>query len=130
MKFPEGTIKHAIKTNEINWKPCPPNIPGDCEMAVLEGNPKNNELFTVRFKIKGDFVMPSHQHPKDERVTILKGKVYVAFGKKATKVMAKEFGAGDYYVNARNEIHSVWADNGTIIQITGIGPWETNFVKN
>ena len=44
-----------------------------------------------------------------------------------SKEDATEFGPGDYYVNARNEIHTVWADSSTIIQITGIGPWEANF---
>jgi len=130
MEFPEGSVQHAVKAKDIQWKPCPPNLPGGCQMAVLEGNPKSNGLFTVRFKISEEFVIPPHTHPKDERVTILQGKMYVAFGKDAVRENAKEFTAGDYYVNARNEIHTVWADPGTIIQLTGIGPWEANFVKN
>ena len=129
MKFPEGTVQHVVHANEVQWKPCPPNLPGGCEIAVLEGNPKSNDLFTIRFRIVGEFVMPPHTHPKDERVTILQGKAYVAFGKEATKKDAKEFGPGDYYVNARNAIHTVWADPSTIIQITGIGPWEANFIE-
>ena len=50
----------------------------------------------------------------------------------ASKVYFKsgeEFGPGDYYVNARNAIHTVWADSSTIIQLTGIGPWEANFIE-
>lgn len=129
MKFPEGTVQHVVHAKDIQWKPCPPNLPEGCEVAVLEGNPKSNDLFTVRFKISGEFIMPPHTHPKDERVTILQGKAYVAFGKGAIREKAKEFGPGDYYVNARNAIHSVWADSSTIIQITGIGPWEANFIE-
>jgi quercetin dioxygenase-like cupin family protein len=129
MKFPEGIVQHVVHAKDIEWKPCPPNLPGGCEMAVLEGNPKSNDLFTVRFKLSGKFIMPAHTHPKDERVTILQGKAYVAFGKGATKKEAKEFGPGDYYVNARNAIHTVWADSSTILQITGIGPWEANFIE-
>ena len=129
MTFPEGKVQHVVLAKDIEWKPCPPNLPGGCEMAVLEGNPKGDDLFTVRFKISGEFIMPPHTHPKDERVTILQGKAYVAFGKNATKDDAKAFGPGDYYVNARNAVHSVWADPLTILQITGIGPWEANFVK-
>ncbi|MCL4709428.1 hypothetical protein KJ068_30130 [bacterium] len=74
--------------------------------------------------------MPPHSHPKDERVTLLSGKVAVAFGAEATRENAKEFGPGDYYVNARGAIHSVWADTLSVIQITGIGPWEAKFVEN
>ena len=87
-------------------------------------------MFTVRFRISGDFIMPPHTHPRDERVTILSGNAYVAFGEKADKSDATRFGPGDYYVNARDAVHSVWADPGTILQITGIGPWEANFIKN
>jgi quercetin dioxygenase-like cupin family protein len=129
MKFPEGTVQHVVHAKDIQWTPCPPNLPEGCEMAVMEGNPKSNDFFTVRFKISNEFIMPPHTHPKDERVTVLQGKAYVAFGKSATRQEAKEFGAGDYYVNARNAIHTVWADSSTIIQITGIGPWEANFIE-
>ncbi len=129
MKFPEGEVQHVVHAEDIQWKPCPPNLPEGCEMAVLEGDPKSNDFFTVRFKISGEFVMPPHTHPKDERATILQGKAYVAFGKDATRKDAKEFVPGDYYVNARNAVHTVWADDGTIIQVTGIGPWEAQFVK-
>jgi len=129
MKFPEGIVQHVVLAKDIQWQPCPPNLPEGCGMAILEGNPKINDLFTVRFKISGTFIMPPHTHPKDERVTILQGKAYVAFGKGATRKEAKEFGPGDYYVNARNAIHTVWADPSTIIQITGIGPWEVDFIE-
>jgi len=129
MKFPEGTVQHVVRVGDLQWKPCPPNLPAGCEIAVLEGSPKNPDLFTVRFRINGDFVMPPHTHPKDERATILKGKAYVAFGKDSTREQAKEFGPGDYYVNARGAIHTVWADSSTIIQLTGIGPWEAEFIK-
>ena len=129
MKFPEGQVQHVVRSNNIEWKPCPPNLPEGCEIAVLEGSPKSNDLFTVRFRISGEFVMSAHTHPKDERATILHGKAYVAFGMDATKEDAKVFEPGDYYVNAKNTIHKVWADPGTIIQLTGIGPWEANFIE-
>ena len=129
MKFPDGVVQHVVRAENIQWQPCPPNLPGGCEIVVLEGDPKGNDLFTVRFKLSEAFVMPPHTHPKDERVTILQGKAYVAFGEDATRNDAKEFLPGDYYVNARDEIHRVWADPGTIMQLTGIGPWEAHFIQ-
>lgn len=130
MKFPEGTVQHVVLAEDIQWKPCPPNLPQGCEIAVLEGSPRSTDLFTVRFRTGKGFVMPPHSHPKDERVTVLQGKVYVAFGMDATRENAKQFGPGDYYVNARDAIHTVWADSNSIPQITGIGPWEANFVES
>ncbi len=130
MKFPEGSVQHVVHAKDIQWKPCPGNLPSDCEIAILEGSPNEPDLFTTRFRLGGAFVMPAHWHPKDERVTILQGKAYVAFGENATRETAKAFGPGDYYVNAREVVHKVWADSATILQVTGIGPWEAHFVEN
>ena len=128
LTFPDGAFQHIVRSDDIAWKPCPPNLPPGCEMAVLEGNPQAADLFTVRFRLGEDFAMPPHTHPKEERVTVLKGEMSVAFGLGSVREDAKTFGPGDYYVNARYAIHTVWAKASTEIQITGIGPWEANFV--
>ena len=129
MKFPEGKVQHVVRVDNTNWNKCPPHLPKGCELSILEGHPKKPDLFTVRFKVNDNFVMRPHTHPKDERVTIISGNVSVAFGLNAKHEDAIHFGPGDYYVNARGAIHSVWVDNPAIIQITGIGPWEANFVN-
>ena len=116
MEFPEGMVQHVVRADQVQWKACPDNLPEGCEIAVLEGNPKNPDLFTVRFRVSGHFVMPPHTHPK--------------FGADGTRESAEVFEPGDYYVNARGAIHSVWADSATIIQLTGIGPCEVDFIDN
>ncbi len=128
MDFPEGTVQHVVLAEDVPWRPCPPTLPSGCEMAVLEGNPLGTDLFTVRFRVSEAFVMPPHTHPKDERVTVLSGDVAVAFGADATRADAAQFGPGDYYVNARDAVHTVWGGENAILQITGIGPWEAHFV--
>jgi hypothetical protein len=50
--------------------------------------------------------------------------VAVAFGADADRRDATEFGPGDYYVNARHAVHSVWIEGPSVLQITGIGPWK------
>ena len=129
MKFPEGEVQHAVYTEDIEWAPCPAHLPPGCQLTVLEGSPKVADMFTVRFLADAGFFMPPHTHPKDERVTIISGQVAVAFGAGATREDAKVFGPGDYYVNKREEIHTVWADSTSIIQITGIGPWKADFIE-
>lgn len=127
--FPGGTLQHVVLSNEVEWRPCPQNLPSGCEIAVLEGNPQTPDLFTVRFRLGDGFVMPAHTHPNDERVTVLKGRMSVAFGVDGSREDAKQFGPGDYYVNARGAVHTVWADELSELQITGIGPWEAHFVE-
>lgn len=128
MQFPEGTVQHVVHANEIQWNPCPPHLPDGCEVAVLEGDPKSPDLFSVRFRVSKGFLMPPHTHPRDERVTVIEGKVAVAFGEDGTRENAKVFGPGDYYVNSRGAVHTVWADTTSILQITGIGPWVVDFI--
>lgn len=124
MQFPEGEVQHVVRAESTPWKPCPPTLPAGCEMAVLEGDPQGEDLFTVRFRASGTFVMPPHWHPKDERVTIISGTAAVAFGADSERKDATEFGPGDYYVNARHAVHIVWIEGPTVLQITGIGPWK------
>ena len=127
--FPEGVVQHTVSSTDIAWRQCPPNLPSGCEIAVLEGDPQAPGLFTLRFRLTDDFVMAAHTHPRDERVTVLAGRVAVGFGLDATRTDAREFGPGDYYVNARNAVHTVWAEKSSEIQITGLGPWEAQFVE-
>jgi quercetin dioxygenase-like cupin family protein len=126
--FAEGVVQHAVPSDEMPWKPCPPSLPSGCEIAVLEGDPRAPGMFTVRFRLNEEFLMPPHTHPRDERVTVLEGRMAVAFGTNGTRENAREFGPGDYYVNARDAVHTVWASKSSEIQITGIGPWEAHFV--
>ena len=129
MQFPEGEVQHVVRADSTPWKPCPPTLPPNCEMAVLEGNPLGEDLFTVRFRTSDTFIMPPHWHPKDERVTIISGGAAVAFGDVGERQDATEFGPGDYYVNAKDAHHFVLADGPAVLQITGIGPWKANFLE-
>jgi quercetin dioxygenase-like cupin family protein len=129
LDFPEGTQQLAVHSDDIAWGPCPKNAPPGCELAVLEGSPQTDGLFTVRIRVGDDFAMPPHTHPREERVTVLKGRMAVVFGVNGMREDASRFGPGDYYVNARDAVHSVWADEPSEIQITGIGPWEVHLVE-
>ncbi|GAA4842372.1 cupin domain-containing protein [Algivirga pacifica] len=130
MQFSEGEVQHAVYANEIQWQPCPPNLPSGCEMFLLEGNPKGNGLFSVRFRVQKGFEMPAHTHPQNERVTVLSGQMSVAFITAGKEQQAKHFGPGDYYINAKGSTHKVWADTTSVIQITGIGPWKAELIEN
>jgi hypothetical protein len=92
-------------------------------MAVLEGNPRAEQIFTFRIKTTGPFVLPSHTHPRNERVTVIEGVVYVGFGDTVDKASSARFEAGDYYVNRAGAHHFVWSDEPVTLQLTGIGPW-------
>ncbi len=124
--FAEGQQQIVKRAAEIQFGPCPPAIPFECEMAVLEGDPRAPGLFTTRFRTKKPFVLAPHSHPRAERVTVLSGKISVGFGTTVDKSASQQFSTGDYYVNAPGVVHFVWTDEPTEIQITGMGPWEVH----
>ena len=126
--FPEGQTQLVASADSIQWGPCPPTLPSECKMSVLEGDPREPMLFTVRFQTTGAFELKPHWHPRNERVTILEGKVGVGFGDVIDREAATWFGPGDYYVNAKEAHHYVLADGPAVLQITGIGPWKANFL--
>ena len=99
-------------------------------MAVLEGDPKREMLFTVRFRTGSGFEMKPHWHPRNERVTILEGKIGVGFGDEIDRENVTWFGPGDYYVNAQGAHHFVLTDGPAVLQITGVGPWKANYLES
>lgn len=123
-----GETQIATRGEDIEWGPCPPTLPAGCEMAILEGDPKREMLFTARFRTVGRFELGPHWHPQNERVTVLEGRVGVGFGDAIDREAVTWFGPGDYYLNAREAHHFVITDGVSVLQITGIGPWKVNYV--
>jgi hypothetical protein len=127
--FPEGDSQIVVRADDMPWGPCPPTLPAGCQIAVLEGDPKQPTLFTLRFRTDHAFELRPHTHPRHERVTILEGKVGVGFGDVIERDNVRWFGPGDYYVNAKGAHHFVLVDEGAVLQITGIGPWTVNYLE-
>jgi len=129
--LPDGVDQIVHRPGEIDWGPCPPGpLAGEgCRMAILEGNPKAEQLFTFRIRTTEPFVLPPHTHPRNERVTVIDGALYVGFGDTVDKAASTRFKAGDFYVNRAGAHHFVWSDEPMTVQLTGIGPWEIHPVK-
>ena len=129
--LPDGVDQVVHRAGEIQWGPCPPGpLAGEgCRMAVLEGNPKGEQIFTFRIRTTEPFVLPPHIHPRNERVTVIDGALYVGFGDTVDKAASTRFEAGDFYVNRAGAHHFVWSDEPMTVQLTGVGPWEIHPVE-
>jgi quercetin dioxygenase-like cupin family protein len=108
----------------VVFRAAPPSMPKGVELAVLEGNPQAPGIFTLRLKAPPGFLLPPHTHPVEERVTVLSGSVAVGFGRRVERKSARTFGAGAFYVNPPGAPHYVFSDDGAVVQITGLGPWQ------
>jgi quercetin dioxygenase-like cupin family protein len=106
------------------WTDGPPTLPGGSKMAVIEGSPKSDGMFTMRVRIPAGSAIPPHWHPRQERVTVLSGAVDLGFGSVANAGNTKRYRAGSFYVNPPRVMHFLFFPEATEMQMTGIGPWE------
>jgi len=123
--------KIQYNPDDIKWFDAPAPFPLGTMMAILEGNPKNEGIFTMRVIFTPYFKIPAHTHPKDERVTVLSGSIYVGFGDKLDTTNAVKFSQGSYYVNFAGTHHYVFTQSeGVTFQITGLGPWQIDYLED
>ena len=121
-ELPKGAIRFFPEG--ILWIDAPPSLPPGAMISVLEGNPQQEGIFTMRVKFPPYYKLPAHTHPKDERVTVLEGAVFVGFGNAIDTANAQKFTVGSYYLNPVNEAHYVFTgEEGVIFQVTSLGPW-------
>jgi quercetin dioxygenase-like cupin family protein len=106
------------------WTDGPSTLPAGSKMAVLEGSPKSDGMFTMRVRIPAGSAIPPHWHPRQERVTILAGAVDLGFGSVANAGNTKRYRAGSFYVNPPRVMHFLFFPEAAEMQMTGIGPWE------
>jgi quercetin dioxygenase-like cupin family protein len=119
---PEAPI--GLTPEAILWTAGPSTLPPGSKMAMLEGNPKTDGMFTMRVRIPAGSAIPPHWHPRQERVTILSGAVDLGFGSVADARKTKRYAAGSFYVNPPRVMHFLFFPEATEMQLTGVGPWE------
>jgi len=105
-------------------------MPKGVSIAVLEGDPTQKGVFTLRLRTPPGFSLPLHTHPTDERVTVLEGSVSVGFGAARDDSSVRTFGPGSFYVNPPGVPHYVLSEQGAVLQITAEGPWRVDLVPS
>ncbi len=62
---------------EIEWKDGPPSLPKGAKMVVLEGDPTQPGMFTMRLRFPDGFQVFPHWHTQTEHVTIVAGTLHL-----------------------------------------------------
>ena len=114
----------GLTSEAVVWKDGPPTLPAGSKIAVLEGDPRAEGIFTMRVRVPAGASLAPHWHPRHERVTILSGAAELGFGSTARPSATKRYGAGSFYVNPPRAMHYLYFPEETVMQMTGIGPWE------
>jgi quercetin dioxygenase-like cupin family protein len=88
---PEQAIVWAVDDPQLEWGPCPDFFPDGCELAVLQGDPEqeNSDIF---FKVPPNSVLPPHWHTSAERMSLVSGDLELTFSGQEPKRIAP----GDY----------------------------------
>jgi quercetin dioxygenase-like cupin family protein len=118
---------HATLTAaDVQWKPLRPGA----EMAVISGDPaRPGSPFVIRFRYRGKARIPPHWHPVDENVTVLSGTFRIGMGESGDESATTALEVGAYALLPAKMPHYAWADDNTIVQAHGIGPFVINYVN-
>lgn len=117
----------AATATDLKWAPAPAVGPG-AMMAVIEGDLKAAEPFTLRLKLPPNTKIGVHTHPVTERVTVISGTFYFAPGDKFDPDQAKAYQAGDtLIIPAGMSMFAASRDQETVLQLHGTGPWGIHY---
>lgn len=127
----EGPGHHVLySADEIEWQAGPPSLESGAEVAVLEGNPGEAGVFTIRIKMPDGFQISPHSHPRPERVTVISGDFLLGSGEQLDRDATERLEPGSYTAMPPGMVHYAIADGETVVQLTSTGPWEINYVRD
>ena len=117
----------VVKPADVKWRPFDPKQPNGIQIGVLAGDPSKAGTFVIRVKFPAGSEVPSHLHSSAETISVLSGRLLVAFGVKPDKASAAELGPGGFFWMKAGDHHQVWAPEETIIDVTGQGPFDIHY---
>jgi len=104
------------------WTKAPAAYPAGAEIMLIEGDSTKAAPFTLRFRFPDGYKLPPHQHPIDERVTVIQGAFVIGMGTSGKRETANEMPAGSFVFIPNLTQHYVFAKGLTIVQVNGVGP--------
>lgn len=130
---PAQTAKPAahvmVAADAVKWGPGPPALPPGAQGAALDGDPGKSGLFVVRVKFPDGYQVPPHSHSADEHVVVVSGTLMAALGDKVNPSDMHALKTGGYAKMPAGANHYVRAKGETVVQITGMGPFEVKYVN-
>ena len=116
-----------VMPDSLKWMPFE-GVPG-VQTAVVWGDPSKPGLFIIRVKFDDGAKFPLHWHMSDERATVLSGTLLFGAGDKVDVTKMKTMVPGSFVSIPKGVRHYGMAKGPTVIQISGMGPREINYVK-
>jgi hypothetical protein len=114
---------------KIKWEPGPASLMPGTKMAILEGDPSKEGLFTMRLWMPDEFVVSPHWHTQIEHVTVLAGILNFGMGDRFDRGATRPMTAGSFGFWPPGMKHFAWTRGETILQLHGRGPWTVTYVN-
>jgi hypothetical protein len=125
-----GPEHHLIYTPEnTEWRDGPGSLPPGAQFVVLEGNPAEVGVFTMRIKMPDGYQLAPHWHEGVERLTIISGVFHLGSGEEFNAENTTALGAGAYTAMPPGMRHFAVTEGETIVQLSSIGPWTITYVN-
>ena len=121
----EGMI---IQPDALAWAPFA-GLPPGTKLATLQGDLSRAGPFTVRVWLPAGYEIATHSHPTGEVITILSGKLRMAFGEKADAARAQTLIPGSFLILPPGAYHHLWADAETVMEVHSTGPFGVTLAK-
>ena len=113
----------------IKWGPAPAVFPAGTRMAVLQGDPSQNAMFTVRLEFPAGMRIAPHFHPTDELVTVISGTFLVGMGDTLDVHKTMTLPTGAFIAAPANAHHYAIARGRTVVQVSAMGPFALTYVN-
>lgn len=117
-----------VRPADVRWVDAPSMAP-PAKIAVLEGDLAKAEPFTMRVRLPTGYKIAPHTHPIHERVTVLSGTFHIGHGRHFDEKKATALPAGSLAIMGPGRPMYVFANEETIIQVHGVGPWDIQYLN-
>ena len=115
-----------LQATQMQWGDAPPSLEKGAQAVVLSGNPGAPGPYALRLKTPAGYKVAMHWHPTDEQVTVIQGDLTLSTDDGNP---AQHLDAGGYALMPAKMHHAASMSGGTIVQISGMGPFEINYVN-
>jgi quercetin dioxygenase-like cupin family protein len=126
---PQPRQAHVFTPEHLTWGPAPVILPAGARLAVLDGDPTKAGPFTMRLSMPAGYRIPPHFHQVDEHVTVISGAFQVGMGDTFDQGKLTTLPPGTFGVIPPGMRHFARADEATVIQLHGEGPWGLTYVN-
>jgi quercetin dioxygenase-like cupin family protein len=117
--------EHVFQNKQdVKWEDAPPMLPPGAKIAVLQGNPGEKGLFTIRAMLPANYKIPAHSHPTDEHVVVLSGALYMGMGNHLDTGAGKALKSGGFALVPARKNHFAYTTEPTMFVVYGMGPFE------